>query len=219
MKYFLRRFGVVLAGVLFLGGCNLLHLPLILFGPEPKIPAKVKKLATEEEETKVYVAILTYGSEKLGDYRSDREISAYFRKDLREWVKYNEENVEVVPISEVQSYQNENPEWKSLTLAEIGKDLDVDYLIGVEVKELQIGKRGGVYNGRAELRVRLANVNDEGETVIPHEVSHEFPREGHAITEFDLTESMFRQKFFESLSVKLAWLFTAHPTNKEYGMK
>src|SRR5262245_9079924 len=41
-------------------GCNILSLPFFIFGPEPKIEAKLHKLASDEKDKEVKVVILAY---------------------------------------------------------------------------------------------------------------------------------------------------------------
>src|SRR5205809_769611 len=98
MSTFCRRFLLVL-GLLGLGGaCNPMYLPFFLAGGEPKLPAELQRLATEDKNKAVRVAILTYmgvpESEDL--FHADRDLAQSVAKQLQTLCKYNQENVGVI---------------------------------------------------------------------------------------------------------------------------
>ena len=59
-------------------GCNVLSLPFFLMGPEPSVPPKVKRLATDDKDKKIKVAVVASSNLEVRDhlarYKVPREV-------------------------------------------------------------------------------------------------------------------------------------------------
>lgn len=213
----------LLTPLLCFTGCNLLYLPFYFFTPEPSVPPKWKTLATKEKDKKVTVAIVAWSdlSAQEGLLHADREISLYLATHLNQWVKYNEENVKIVHPRRIAEFKNEHPEWKELSPREIGKVLEVDYVIYLEIRELKLYEKGAgqeLFRGRAKIQVSLANLKDEDdfESGLSREFTHTFPKSGPKPRDLDLSVPAFKEAFFNSVGRELSWWFTKHPRIKHY---
>src|SRR5262249_52467918 len=120
-------------------GCNVLSLPFFLMGPEPSVPPKIKRLATDDKNKRVRVAGLGSSNLEVRDQlsRVDRELGALLIKRLGELCKHNEENVEVLPVNTIERYKTDHPDWdRPLDLVRIGEDLKVRYVVYLEIDRL-----------------------------------------------------------------------------------
>src|SRR5262245_35775558 len=223
MSSLLRRV-LPLCGLVFLvAGCNPLLFPFLVFGPEPKRPPEYHQLASKKKDVKV--VILTYmGMDMNTDLlHADREITRLFAKELKELCDYNEEKVTVINPMKVEEYKNKNPDWQTQhsDLSEIGKHFKADYVIYLEINKLSLfqpGTSNMFYRGQANITVSLVDVkNPDDFTTPPREFSYSYPSEsrgGNRVVDMDTPLPKFKAEFFESLSRRLAWHFTAHPTSK-----
>ncbi len=210
---------LVLAAILT-AGCNILSLPFFIFGPEPRIEARLKKLASDDKEVKV--VILTYGGlpthpEYIG---LDRELTELLAKNLKEATQYNKEKVAIVSPNKVEKFKQDHPGWHAMDLPEIGKRFDADYVINLEINSLSLYERGSsstLYRGRAEISVTLVDVNNPEEGRYPTEVTEQYPGEAEQPLEVGNSNPLvFRRAFLNHVAKRLAWHFTSHPTSDDY---
>lgn len=220
--------GVLLAGlmaaVLTSAGCNVLSVPFFLFGPEPKIEATLKKIASDERDVTVRAAVLVSCTGIDSDFAyAERDLANLVVNKLREQCKYNNEKVEVLSPVKVGEYKNRNPNWRASDLTEIGHDLDVDFVIDLEIRKLSLydlGRQSGLYRGRADVLVTLCDVNnpDEGQEQTDFTFNHPGDTSlGVSIT--DMPQSEFKKQFYQALATQLAWHFTSHPRIDDWRMK
>jgi hypothetical protein len=210
------------AAAVFSSGCNLLSLPFFLAGPEPSVPAKIQRLATEDKDKKIKVAVLATSNLEVRDQlaRVDRELSALVTKRLNELCAHNKENVEVLPVNVVERYKTSHPDWDHpLDLMRIGQDLKVRYVIHLEINSMSLyvpKSNNELYQGETDIKVTLVNAkrpDDLPEEDTCHEQYPSTPR-----SRFDQTNPLvFRQQFLDHVAERIAWDFTAHPTEKDYG--
>jgi hypothetical protein len=203
-------------------GCNILSLPFFLAGPEPSVPAKLQKLASEDKDKTVKVAVLASSNLEVRDQlaRVDRELSAMVVKHLGELCKYNKEKVEVLPVNVVERYKTGHPDWdRPLDLVRIGQDLKVRYVVYLEVNTLSLylpKSNSQFYQGDIDIKVTLVNAKKpDDEPVI--DTCHELYPESPISTFDDPNPIAFRRKFLDHVAERIAWDFTSHPTEKDYG--
>jgi hypothetical protein len=203
-------------------GCNILSLPFFVFGPEPTVEPSMKRLATDEKDRKVKVAVIASSNMDLRSEltRVDRDMANMVVKRLTELCKYNEENVVVTPVNTVERYKTEHPDWDHpLDLARIGQDLRVRYIIYLQIDALSLyvpKSNNQFYQGESDIKVTLVNVrrpDDPPEEDICHEIFPESP-----ISTFDDPNPVaFRNRYLDHVATKIAWKFTKHKSEDDYG--
>jgi hypothetical protein len=207
----------------FCSGCNIPALAYFLASPDDLSQPTLKRLATDDKNQKVRVAVLASSNLPVSDQMSrvDRELSVRVSKQLSALCKTNKENVEVVPDNVVERYKNKNPDWdQPLDLARIGKDLKVKYVIYLEINSmsLYVPKSTQFFQGETDIKVTLVNTKKAADDVPDYDEFHEtYP--STPISAFDEPNPLvFRAKFLDHIAERIAWKFTPHPPEKEYGL-
>jgi hypothetical protein len=210
--------------VIVIAGCNPATLYYFLNNEESKLPAKVQKLALEDKEKPVKVAIIStkgLGGDGIRELvaSADRDLCNEFGRHLAELCTYNKENVKVVTASQIQAYKEHHRDWDHpLDLDKIGEDLEVDYVIHLEIESLSVVPKttGGLYyEGRAEIETTLVNVKT-GDRKNEH-FSCNYPEDNYGITMTESpSERQFRVLFLRHCGERLSWFYTAHPTEREF---
>ena len=152
-------------------GCNMLSLPFFLMVPEPRADAQLKKIASEDKKKTVKAVIVTWSpldprSELL---RADRELSEKLAEELHAGFEFNEEKVTLIPTRKVQEFKNQHPGWRDMDLADIGKQFQADFVIYLEIEDLNLYKQGSfndLFQGHIRIAVTVAEVgNPDGRAV------------------------------------------------------
>src|SRR5262249_158792 len=141
----------------------------------------------------------------------DRELSRMVAMQLQEGFKKNEEKVAIVPISQVEKYKDEHPNWHSMDSEEIGKHFRADYVINLEINSISLyepGSSNTLYRGRTSISVNVADVHSPSEgPKFSHEYICEYPRARGPVPAGDSNPAQFRQLFLTVVARELSWLF------------
>jgi hypothetical protein len=217
-----RLAGLIVFTVLCMA-CNPLAVPYFMFvGTDPKYDPDFK-LAAESKNKPVKVVILTSAplDQRMGGglANADRDICVMFAQKLQQGAKENRENIIVASTSKVQKFKDDHPMWQSLSLEELGKRLEADYVIDLEVNHLSLyepGSQNTLFMGQASISVAVANVNKPGEgPVFRKEYTCSYPASGSKPVS-DTNPLKFRRDFLNRVATDLSWLFTSHPTSEEH---
>jgi hypothetical protein len=220
--------GLVLAGLMLAmsasSGCNLLSLPFFLLGPEPRIEASLKKIASKNKDKPVRVVVLvSYDNPTSDFFRADRDLSNIVAAKLKECCKYNDEKIEVVSASKVDEFKNLNSEWRALSLEDIGTHFEADYVIDLAINKMSLyetGSQGGLYRGRAEISITLCDLKNPDEGTMSEEFTWVYPTDSNGpVDVMDKPKEVFRGDFYRSIATQIAWHFTSHPTAQDFKQK
>jgi hypothetical protein len=203
------------AGVL--SGCEPGAL-LYFLRPEPRIDAKMKGLASEDEKKVPKVAILTWSAmETRAEFiHADRQISELLARQITALADASKEHISFVPQRKVEELKSSNPGWRSMDMAEIGRRFDADYVICVEINALSMYEPGGLnqlYRGRANLTVSLTDVKKPDDSPLQEVCSCVYPSEAHGpiSADLDMSPPQFRQAFLSHVAQQLSWYFSRYP--------
>lgn len=203
--------------------CNPITAPFYLFGgfSNPKKEPDFALWDTAKRDKKkreIKIVVLPYRGRGLSPdfFGSERTLATMFVRQLTERFEANKERIKVVAVHEVQKFQTEHPEWRSMPAHEIGKHFDADYVVDMELAELSLFERrshGMFFNGYCRVSLTINDVEKVGqEPVFKQDFPMQYPKSGPRVADLDNSVDKFRQDFFTQVSVRLAWALTAHPT-------
>jgi hypothetical protein len=217
----------LLAGLTVLSSCTIACNPLtvpyfLLVGVDPKVEPEcsLKDKAIDKEELKVVILASTPLEVRPEFIGVERELVSLLTAKLQAGFKQNKEKVRVASSSWVQRWLEEHPNWKSMELAEVGKQIGGDIIVDLEINRLSMYQEGSsnqLYHGRAEISVTVVDCRQpELEPLFRKEYSSTYPRSRGEIPISDISAQSFRLAFLSRVATDLSWLFTAHPTGDEY---
>jgi hypothetical protein len=209
-------------------GCNVLapiYFATILIGMDPRIPPKFDFPEPEEEGKVIKIAVITDADANtqmtLGPI--DREISEAVARRLAEGLfAEKKKGVEVIKASKVHRWQDEHPDWRSITSeAEIGRKLGAAYVVYLELGSFSFYEQGSnktLFQGKAEVTVSVVKVDDgEGEVVLQREhVNIDFPKDRPIPESSDMNLQKFRRLFIARIAERVGWTFLPHDSSEEY---
>jgi hypothetical protein len=119
------------------------------------------------------------------------------------------EDIDVVPPDEIADWVDRN-DWDEMDFAEIGRGVDADMVIGIELSGLKLYEGQTLYKGRANLAVRALDMSEGGKVVFRRKLPEvAFPANG-AYPTTDTSESKFRIAFVRVLADRAAAYFYDH---------
>jgi hypothetical protein len=221
--------GLMTAGLLttaaLSAGCNPLELGYFLFGPEPKIEASLKQIASTDKERTVRAVVLVSNdaNSSMDFVRADVELSHLVVNKMRDQCKYNNEKVELISPTKVNEFKNKHPDWRTIPPEKIGTHFDADYVIDLEINKLSLyeyGSANQIYRGRAEISITLFDVNNPDEGAERSEFNYVYPSDSiQGVPIDDKPKEKFIEDFYKSLAEKITWHFTAHPTREAFSFR
>lgn len=216
------RLAGLIAFTLSAMACNPLALPYFLFlGPDPKVDPDFKLTGSDRHKSvKVVILASTAHMEtRLELTRADSELAALLAQKLQEECKKNKENVVVATSSKVQKFKDDHPNWRSLSLEELGKLLEADYVIDLEIDQLSLFEQGSqntLFLGKAAISITVADVHkaDEG-PAFQKQYTREYPRSG-SLPVSDSNPQKFRRDFLNQVAADVTAMFTAFPSSNQH---
>ncbi|MCS6850994.1 MAG: hypothetical protein NZ700_07465 [Gemmataceae bacterium] len=213
---------LVLAGVLTLG-CNPIAVPyFLMFGLEPKIDPPCR-LAAPDKNREVRVMVLASSAlETRPEFlRVERELASLLVRQLEKGFLQNKERVSVLPVSRVEKFKDEHPNWQVLSAQEIGQHFGADYVIDLEIHALSLYEKGSFntfYRGHAEISVAVIDVHKPGEEpIFKDEYVIDYPRTSGPIpADGGHSLQQFRQAFLNRVATDLSWYFTSHKVEDDF---
>jgi hypothetical protein len=206
--------GVAVTG-LGCGGMNPFLLPYVLSGGESKNSAEY---ALKPHPRKNDVRVVAFVSGKTGlapDLAGvDRMLNAELIAALDANIKANEDKIHVLKMPKIDEYKSQNPNWRSVHPADMGRDVaeGTDYVIDIEILEIDLykpGSRGQWLQGRATVSVcaydLLKPVKDPA---YKQEMTFEYPKGREEERESPAYLSSFRMRFIQHMAREIAAKFT-----------
>jgi hypothetical protein len=154
------QLGVVALG-LFVGGvgCNPASLGYFLFRGDQKAPAEAKAFEPVKDKREVTVAVLVNAPANAVEFAGlDREIVTQLGRVFAEQSKDKKPLVKVIEPAKLDRFKAQTPGWRSMSAAEIGKQLGADYamemtITGFDLYEKDTGRL--MYMGQSSANVTV----------------------------------------------------------------
>lgn len=195
-------------------GCNPLSTIAFLTHRDEPVPAPYRlrpaegEKADKEKEIKVLVLCEHATGVTFEFAGADRELAGMMAKRLPELAKENKDKLAVVPAAELDKFKMKNPDWRGMRPARIGKALGADYVLDVNVGNVNVYQPGSgrkIYEGRAEVEVEVYDTTAPAADGPLHHYTHPYlyPKSGMKVVE-DVPLNRFKQEFLERLALELA---------------
>jgi hypothetical protein len=197
------------------GGMNPFLLPYFFSGGQSKAPAEFPLTPPDKKkEAKVVVLV----SSKTGlppDLTGvDKMLNAELIKMLTDRVRENEEKVQVLKMPALDKFKEDTPNWRAANPYDLGKKFEADYMIDVEIQEMDLfkpGSRGQWLQGRATVSVNAYDLSKPlKEPAQKWEFPIAFPQHGYEReVESRAQVSTFRMEFIQRIASNISVKFSA----------
>ncbi|MGF1578334.1 MAG: hypothetical protein ACFCD0_03105 [Gemmataceae bacterium] len=206
--------------LLFLGaatlGCN--PLQTIAFFTIPETPAPpLSGTEITEKMDKPKVAIFTSWADGRTNHSLlsiDQELPQELERMLNKRFKDASEEVKILKFYKIRNYKAEHPGWELKTMYEIGKELEVDFVIALQIRKMSLYEpksHNMIYRGTGEIKLSLTDTNLPPETgpVYLTDYIAAYPKYGHKIVEH--SEPIFRRQFVKRMAEEISRHFAPYP--------
>ncbi len=145
----------------------------------------------------------------------DSHVAKDLAKELGNLLRENVAKIEVVKQQQVHEWIDENT-WQQYS--EVGEAFDADMVVGVELQGFTIMQGQTLYQGRANVVLRVYDRNDPDEPVfecvLPETV---YPRDG-GIAAYEKPQREFRRRFVHILADQIGRNFYPHDPHADYAL-
>lgn len=143
------------------------------------------------------------------------EASMLISRQVGKLIAANVKEVEVVQPREIERWIDEN-DWDYLDYKLVGRGVKADMVVAIDLSSFSLHEGKTLYKGRADVAVRVYDLNQGGEEVFVHQPSQiQYPENsGHHTT--DMSEETFRRKFLAIVSGRIARQFYAYDMKEDF---
>ena len=186
------------------GGCSMITTMAYLVAPEKDAPAEFKGLRGKH----VAVVCKPIVELEFSDASSARELATMVGSQLA----MNVRKAHVIDQREVARWIDENA-W--VDYPTLGKSLDADIVVGIDLEQFRIHEGSTLYRGRASANVRAYDVAEKKVVFEKRIDNFTFPGDS-AVPSTDQSETQFRALFLQVLSRKIARSFHAYDSRDTF---
>lgn len=186
-------------GIPFIAGCGTFaQLMYTLQG------LKVEAAYDGLKESRVAVVVVSDAS----SYGPD-SLSHIVGKALGNQLAANVKEITVLSQKEVQNWRDANG-WNEINFVELGRGLDVDRVIAVEIGSYSIHEGQTMYKGRASVTTSVYDIADNGQIVFSQgPAEYQYPK-SHGRPAISTTEQQFEAQYLSQLVTTIARNFYKH---------
>ncbi len=186
-----------------LGGCSTLGTIAYLVQPND-VPAEYEGLRGKH----VAVVCKPIVELQFSDSGSARELAGIIGSLLEQNVR----KVRVISQQEVARWADEND---SVDYPALGKALDADMVVGIDLDQFRMHEGSTLYRGRASTHVRVFDVKEKKVAYERRIDDFTYPVDS-AVPSSDRSETQFRAMFLQMLGRRVARLFHAHDSRTAF---
>ena len=200
----LRLAALALVLPLCTGGCSVITTVAYLVAPEKDAPAEFKGLRGKH----VAVVCKPIVELEFSDASSARELATMVGSQLAQNVR----KARVIDQREVARWIDENA-W--VDYPTLGKALDADIVVGIDLEQFRMHEGSTLYRGRASANIRVYDVAEKKMLFEKRIDDFTFPGDS-AVPSTDQSEPQFRALFLRVLSGKIARIFHAYDSRATF---
>ncbi|MCG8586245.1 MAG: hypothetical protein MI757_16180, partial [Pirellulales bacterium] len=146
---------------------------------------------------------------------SDPELTADLSMRIGQLLRENGEKIVVVSHDEVAAWIDEQHDnWHEFK--EVGEGVGADMVVGIDLNRFSLYRGQTLYQGRADIRMTVYDLNDEGEVVYQPDVPQiVFPPNAPVDSSVN-TKRKFRRQFIGVVAKQLAQHFYDHDRTADF---
>jgi hypothetical protein len=163
------------------------------------------------KEKRVAVVCRQLASLQYRDSNVPRDLATQIGNRLAE----NVPKIIVVDQQEVSEWTDENA-WEEFT--EIGKALDVDMVVGIELEDFRLHQGQTLYQGRANVEIKVYDLKDGGKMVFSKTPKPSVYPPNTGIPASEKQESQFRREYVNVLAEEIARHFYDHDSRVNFAV-
>jgi len=186
------------------GGCSMITTAAYLMRPENDAPAEFKGLRGKH----VAVVCKPIVELEFSDASSARELATLVGSQLAGNVR----KARLIDQREVARWIDENA-W--VDYPTLGKSLDADIVVGIDLEEFRMHEGSTLYRGRATANIRVYDVAERKVLFDKRIDNFVFPGDS-AVPSGDQSESQFRALFLKVLAGRIARTFHAYDSRATF---
>lgn len=196
-------FALLAAAAPFTAGCSTLLTVAYLVQPAD-MPAEFKGLRGKH----VAVVCRPIVELQFSDAGSSRELASLVGSQLEQKLR----KTKVIGQQEVARWIDEN-DW--VDYPTLGKSLDADMVVGIDLEEFRLHEGSTLFRGRATAHVRVYDVADKKVVFEKRIDDFAFPA-NTAIPTTDRSEAEFRGMFLQIVSQRISRMFHAYESRETF---
>jgi hypothetical protein len=171
-----------------------------------QVPAKYTGL-----KDKRVAVVCVSNSEAFGPSYASRALAALVGKLLRE----NVSGVTLVEPQKIADWIDRN-NWDSLDYAAVGRGVDADVVLAIDLDSFSLHECQTLYKGRADVNLVVYDMTQGGKEVFSYSPTQiEFPENASHHTT-DMSEEAFRRQFLSVIASRLARQFYPYDVKEDF---
>jgi hypothetical protein len=127
----------------------------------------------------------------------------------------NGKKIEVIDQQQVSEWTDENS-WDDFT--EIGKALEADMVVAIELEDFRLHQGQTLYQGRANVQIKVYDINDGGKVVFDKIPKPSVYPPNAAVPTSEKQESQFRREYVGILADEIAHHFYEHDSRANFAI-
>jgi len=195
---------VGLLGLSVMAGCNMVATAMYVINGT-NVPADYDGLKGKK------IAVVCRPIASL-QYR-DASVARDLAKQVGALIKKNVKNVTIIDQREIDQWADEN-NWEEY--AQIGKALDADIVVGLDLEQFSLYEGKTLYQGKASLNLVVFDVKKGKDPVYEKPLPQTHYPPNSAIPAVDRTEAQFRRQFVGMLAEQIARHFYNHDPTVDF---
>ena len=140
-------------------------------------------------------------------------VSRDLAKQIGQLLTKNVDGIKVKDQREIDQWTDEH-EWEEYV--EIGKAVDVDMVLGIDLEEFELYQGQTLYQGKANLTIAVYDVSKGKDPVYEKHLPQTHYPPNTSIPAGDLPEAQFRRKFVGVLAEQIARYFYDHDSTVDF---
>jgi hypothetical protein len=195
-------------------GCNPISTAYFLFRGDSKNPAE-HPLPPKEGKKEVTVAILVTAPNPSWEFAAvDRDLTAAIGRRLFDQTKEGKVPIKAVETAKLDKFKGTNPEWRSMSATEVGKQLGADYVLDLTLESVSLYEPGSgkyMYQGRATVSATVYDVAAGKQLGEPYFVN---PKMDSRPAD-SMLMAQYKAKLMERIADEVTWKHVAHANDQQ----